>query len=155
MEHLQLIILDVFLLMLLLVVLLVVLEFENGSQEEEPFVVVMSQRGDFRMVVVARSALRAVRLICLMPNWLVCMLSVLVHCLSFLRYDSFAPLQSGKQRASLLNKIITARTRSAWNNEWTRADRMHVRRAPQWCLSKTRIKQDMRKLTWYWTLTSW
>ena len=49
-------------------VLLVVLEFENGSREEELLLFSMSQCGDFRMVGVARVVLRAVRLICWMPD---------------------------------------------------------------------------------------
>ena len=57
------------LLLLLVVVLLVVLEFENGSQEEELFVVLMSQCGNFWMAGVACSLLRAVRLICSKPDW--------------------------------------------------------------------------------------
>ena len=55
-------------LFLLFLLLLVVLEFENGSREEEFLLFSMSQRGDFRMVGVACAALRAVRLICWMPN---------------------------------------------------------------------------------------
>ena len=51
-----------------LVVLLVVLEFENGSRDAELLLFSMSQRGDFWMVGVVRAALRAVRLICWMPD---------------------------------------------------------------------------------------
>ena len=57
-----------FLLLLLLVVSLVVLEFENGSRGEELLLFSMSQRGDFRMVGVACMVLRAVWLICQMPD---------------------------------------------------------------------------------------
>ena len=64
------------------------------------FCCLVSQLGDFRMVGVARLMLRAVRLICLKPDWLVCTSSVPVHHLSFLRYDSFAPLQA---KASMLH----------------------------------------------------
>ena len=53
-----------------LVVLPVVLEFENGSRDEELLLFSMSQRGDFRMVGVACVVLRAVRLICWMPDCL-------------------------------------------------------------------------------------
>ena len=56
------------LLLLLLAVLLAVLEFENGSREEELLLFSMSLRGDFRMVRVACVVLRAVRLICWMPD---------------------------------------------------------------------------------------
>ena len=49
-------------------VLLAVLEFENGSREEEFLLFSMSQRGDFRMVGVPCMMLRAVRLICWMPD---------------------------------------------------------------------------------------
>ena len=66
---------------------LVVSEFENGSRAEELFVVFVSQVG------VACSILRAVRPICSKPDCLVCTSSVRVHHLSFLRCDSFAPLQ--------------------------------------------------------------
>ena len=44
--------------------LLAVLEFENGSREEELFVVFMSQGGNFWMFGVACMVLRAVGLIC-------------------------------------------------------------------------------------------
>ena len=74
-------------------VLLVVLEFENGSQEEELFVVLMSWHGNFRIAGVARSLLRAVWLICSKPDWVgVCAVG-LGHRLSFLRYESFTLLQ--------------------------------------------------------------
>ena len=53
------------------------------------------RHGNFRVVGVARSTLRAVRLIRSNPDWLVHALSVPVHCLSFLHYDSCAPLQEG------------------------------------------------------------
>ena len=56
------------LLLLLVVVLPAVLEFENGSREEELFVVLMLQRDNFWMVGVACSSLRAVQLICWMPD---------------------------------------------------------------------------------------
>ena len=56
------------LLVLLVMVLLAVLEFENGSREEELSVVFMLQRGNFRMVGVAPSSLRAVWLIHLKPD---------------------------------------------------------------------------------------
>ena len=55
--------------------------------------VLMSQRGVFRMVSVACSSLRIVQLICFQPEWVgVCAVG-LGHRLSFLRCDSFAPLQ--------------------------------------------------------------
>ena len=56
------------LLLLLLAVSLAVLEFENGSQEEELLLFSMSQHGNFWMVSVACVVLRAVRLICWMPD---------------------------------------------------------------------------------------
>ena len=51
-----------------LVALPVVLEFENGSRDEDLLLFSMSQRGDFWMVGVACVVLRAVRLICWMPD---------------------------------------------------------------------------------------
>ena len=88
--------------------LLHIVLFENGSQEEEVFVVLMSQRGVFRMVSVACSSLRAVWLICFQPEWVgVCAVGLGHHRLSFLRHDSFAPLQI--VNASLLaNKQLLA-----------------------------------------------
>ena len=56
-------------LLLLLAVLPVVLEFENGSREEELLLFSMLWRGDFRMVGVVCAMLRAVGLICWMPDW--------------------------------------------------------------------------------------
>ena len=74
-------------------VLLVVLEFENGSGEEEHFVVFVSQRGNFQMVRVVCVILRAVRLICSMPEWfglsvVSCGLSSVLPALGFLRSAS-------------------------------------------------------------------
>ena len=68
------------LLLLLGLVLLVFLEFENGSREEELV----------WMVGVARLSLGTMWLTCSKSNWVgVCVIGS-GHCLSFLRYDSFA-----------------------------------------------------------------